>query len=107
MKNLYRVTVRFNLDNEDERRIADYLRNLKKSENGSLNKFMVKAVESYIHSLENLGGNNFTLEDIRRIFREETQIMGVAVKTPVTYENSADEQADNDASVLAALEMFG
>ena len=106
MKNLYRVTVRFNLDNEDERRIADYLRSLKKSESGSLNGFMVKAVESYIRSLENLGGNNFTLEDIRRIFREETQNMGVAVKMPVTHENSANEQADNDASVLEALEMF-
>ena len=73
MKNLYRLTVRFNLDDEDERRTADYLRNLDKDKYGPLNGFVIKAVESYIHGLENFGGNNFTLEDVRRVIREETQ----------------------------------
>lgn len=107
MKNLYRVTVRFNLNKDDERQTADYLRNLSRAENGSLNGFMVKAVESYIHSLENLGGNNFTLDDIRRVFREEMRSMSIPIVEPVQSKVSAEEVADNDANVLEALEMFG
>ena len=104
MKNLYRVTVRFDLDDEEERRTADYLRSLDTNRFGSLNKFMINAAESYIRGIENIGGNNFTLDDIRQVFREETR--NISVAAPVVREISTDEQANNEAFVLDALEMF-
>lgn len=104
MKHLYRVTVRFDLDDEEERRTADYLRGLDTYRFGSLNKFMINAAESYICGIENIGGNNFTLDDIRQVFREETR--NISVAAPVVREISTDEQANNEAFVLDALEMF-
>ena len=104
MKHMYRVTVRFDLDDEEERSTADYLRSLNTDRFGSLNKFMISAAESYIRGIENIGGNNFTLDDIRQVFREETR--NISVAAPMVREISTDEQANNEAIVLDALEMF-
>ena len=104
MKHLYRVTVRFDLDDEEKRRTADYLRCLDTDRFCSLNKFMINAAESYIRGIENIGGNNFTLDDIRQVFREETR--NISVAAPVVREIYADERANNEAFVLDALEMF-
>ena len=55
--------------------------------------------------------NSITLEEIRRIIREELQEVSLVaapfVFQPVKAELTKEEQAENEKSVLDDLEMFG
>ena len=98
---VYRITVRFNLEDDEERGAAEYLQSLK---HGDCNRFVVNAVLARIKE-ESTGMVDPTLLDsIRRIFREEMRTL------PPTKESTvpalpAEEQ--DDQSVLDDLEMFG
>ena len=98
---VYRITVRFNLEDDEERGAAEYLQSLK---HGDCNRFVVNAVLARIKE-ESAGKVDSTLLDsIRRIFREEMRTLPPAQENTVPV-LPAEEQ--NEQSVLDDLELFG
>ena len=98
---VYRITVRFNLDDAEERGAAEYMQSLK---HGDCNRFVVSAVLARIRAHDAKGVDPTLLNSIRQIFREEMRAL------PLTQENTvpalpAEEQEDQ--SVLDDLELFG
>lgn len=107
----YRINVRFNLDDDTEQKAAEYLQELYCKEKKSRNRFIVEAITAYMEQLAEKHTESL-LQSIREIFREEIQDISVAV--PVEHkpaiaetELSEEEQAENAASVLQDLDMFG
>ena len=101
----YRINVRFDLDNPKEAKAAQYLQSLDKSRNA----FMVTAVLNEMQRETSV--NNFLLEDIRQVIREELQevsfVAAPSVFQSAKTELTEEEQAENEKSVLDDLEMFG
>ena len=98
---VYRMTLRFNLEDAEERGAAEYLQGLK---HGDCNRFVVNAVLANIRA-ENANAVDPTLLDsIRRIFREEMRTLSPTQESIVPA-LPAEEQ--DDQSVLDDLEMFG
>ena len=95
---VYRITTRFDLSNEAEKRAADYLKSLK---HGEGNRFVIDAVLAQID-----GDDTKLVEQLRRMFREEIKAIPVtAAATPTApAEQSAEPQADT--SVLDDLKLF-
>lgn len=93
---VYRTSVRFDLQNEREKRAADYLKRLK---HGEGNRFIVDAVLARIDADNDTG----LLAQIRQMFREEVKLVPTA--TPAAPVERADEQS-LDVSVLDDLKMF-
>lgn len=89
---VYRITTRFDLNNEAEKRAADYLKSLK---HGEGNRFVVDAVLARIDG----SSDQTLLEQIRRIFREEVKAVSAA---PVEQEQAPQD----DISVLDDLKLF-
>lgn len=109
--NSYRINVRFNLEDDAERKTAEYLQKLYCKEKKSRNRFIVEAVTAYIERIAEKDTESL-LQSIREIFREEIQDISVAAlterKTTVAdTELTEQEQAENALSVLSDLEMFG
>ena len=101
----YRINVRFDLDSPKEAEVAQYLQLLNKSRNA----FIVTAVlnEMQQQSLS----ESVSLEEIRQVIREELQEVSF-VAAPSSFESvqtelTAEQQAENEKSVLDDLEMFG
>ena len=99
----YRINVRFDLDKPKEAKAAQYLQVLDKSRNA----FMVTAVLNEMQRQS----SGVLLEDIRQVIREELQEVSFAAASPVFEqvqpELTEEQQAENEKSVLDALEMFG
>ena len=98
---VYRMTLRFNLEDAQERGAAEYLQGLK---HGDCNRFVVSAVLARIRAQSANEADPILLSSIRQIFREEMRAL------PLTQENTvpalpAEEQEDQ--SVLDDLELFG
>lgn len=98
---VYRMTLRFNLEDAQERGAAEYLQKLR---HGDGNRFVVNAVLTRVRAENTNVVDPTLLDSIRRIFREEMQAL------PLTQENTvpalpAEEQEDQ--SVLDDLELFG
>lgn len=98
---VYRMTLRFNLEDAQERGAAEYLQDLR---HGDGNRFVVSAVLARIKEDCACKVDSTLLDSIRRIFREEMRAL------PLTQENTvpalpAEEQEDR--SVLDDLELFG
>ena len=98
---VYRMILRFNLEDAQERGAAEYLRGLK---HGDCNRFVVSAVLARIRAQSAKEADPILLSSIRQIFREEMRAL------PLTQENTvpalpAEEQEDQ--SVLDDLELFG
>ena len=89
---VYRITTRFDLNSEAEKRAADYLKSLK---HGEGNRFVVDAVLARIDG----SSDQTLLEQIRRIFREEVKAVPAA---PVEREQAPQD----DISVLDDLKLF-
>ena len=89
---VYRITTRFDLNSEAEKRAADYLKSLK---HGEGNRFVVDAVLARIDG----SSDQTLLEQIRRIFREEVKAVTTA---PVEQEQAPRD----DISVLDDLKLF-
>lgn len=100
MKNVYRLNVRFDLDDPVEREAAEFLNAY---DGKSCNRFIVSAVMGAIHRND---GRDFTLTDIQMMFREELQAVSIA--SPVTPMGTSEEATENEVqNVLDTLEMFG
>lgn len=101
----YRINVRFDTDDPKQAEAVKFLQSLEHSRNA----FIVSAVLDAISS--HTAPNSITLEEIRRIIREELQEVSLVaapfVFQPVKAELTEEEQAENEKSVLEDLEMFG
>jgi len=100
----YRLNVRFDTDDPKQAEAVKFLQSLEHSRNA----FIVSAVLDAISS--HTAPNSITLEEIRRIIREELQEVSLVaapfVFQPVKAELTKEEQAKNEKSVLDDLEMF-
>ena len=100
MKNIYRLNVRFDLDDSEEREAAEFLNAY---DGKSRNRFIVSAVMGAIHRND---GRDFTLTDIQMMFREELQAVSIA--SPAAPMGASEEATENEVqNVLDTLEMFG
>ena len=109
-KNEYRLNVRFDLTDEKQRRTAEALKKLDRKKYQSINAFVVEAVGDYLDRLER--SDDLFLDSIRAMFREELRSVSFIANNSnqtktVKDEMTEEEKAKNDASVLAALQMFG
>ena len=98
---VYRMTLRFSLENAQERSAAEYLQGLK---HGDCNRFVVNAVLARIRAQNADEVDPTLLDSIRRIFREEMRAL------PLTQENTVPAlpaEEPEDQSVLDDLELFG
>ena len=109
MSNHYRLNVRFDLDDEAERRAAEYLAELHNVKGQSRNRFIVEAVISFMERQNS--DRDFTLDDVRQVFREE--LSGVSFVATATTEYSIadtelteEQKAENDENVLSDLTAF-
>ena len=109
-KSYYRINVRFNIENEEERAAVEYLKALSQDGSKSRNKFIVDAV---IYSMQmKQPVKAFTLDDIQRVMREELQSVSfVSSKEPEpsneSLELSEEEKEQNEQNILLDLAMFG
>ena len=104
-QNVYRLNVRFDLNSAEEAEAVRFLQSLSETDRKSRNKFIVTAVLEQIHRQGR--SYDFSLEDIRQVFKEELQGLSVAVPVALPAEKDEEQKASNAASVLSALEMFG
>ena len=109
MSNHYRLNVRFDLNDEAERRAAEYLTELNNERGKSRNRFIVEAVISFMERQNS--DRDFTLDDVRQVFREELSEVSFVAPTPVEYttadtELTEEQRAENDENVLSDLTAF-
>ena len=109
---IYRMTLRFNLEDETERTAAEFLKQLDRKAYKSKNRFVVELIAAYADSLNKERLEDELLEKIRLMFREE--IADISVVSPEQKKTTAavtelteEQKAENAASVLADLELFG
>ena len=107
MSNHYRLNVRFDLDDEAERRTAEYLAELNNEKGKSRNRFIVETVISFMERQNS--DRDFTLDDVRQVFREE--LSEVSFVAPAEYGTAdtgltEEQQAENDENVLSDLTAF-
>ena len=103
-QNVYRLNVRFDLNSAEEAEAVHFLQGLSETDRKSRNKFIVTAVLEQIHRQGR--SYDFSLEDIRQVFKEELQGLSVAAPLALPAEKDEEQKAANAASVLSALEMF-
>ena len=107
-KDVYRLNVRFDLHSNEEAEAVCFLKELSETDCKSRNRFIVNAV---LEQLRRQGKSyDFSLDDIRQVFKEELQGLSVAAPVSLSAEKepaSEEQMAVNAASVLSALEMFG
>ena len=109
MSNHYRLNVRFDLNDEAERRAAEYLAELNNKKGKSRNRFIVEAVISFIERQNS--DRDFTLDDVRQVFREELSGVSFVATATADYgtadtDLTEEQQAENDENVLSDLSAF-
>lgn len=102
VQNEYRINVRFRLNHPDEKQAAEYLFALGRSRN----QFIVDAVINQIRNQDHVP--SFSLNDIRKVVREEFRAAAVALPVTTTNEPEiSDDMAELDSkSVLEDLSLF-
>ena len=98
---VYRMTLRFNLEDAQERGAAEYLRGLK---HGDCNRFVVSAVLARIRAQNADEVDPTLLVSIRQIFREEMRMLPPTQEITVP---ALPAEEPEDQSVLDDLELFG
>ena len=107
----YRLNVRFRLDDDDQRRAAEFLEHLDRSEFRSRNAFAVTAICTFVEQVLDGNPNAALLGDIRQIFREEVSTLQLSAPEPtepktLDVELTQAQKKANARNVLAALEAF-
>ena len=98
---VYRMTLRFNLEDALERSAAVYLQGLK---HGDCNRFVVNAVLARIRAQNADEVDPTLLVSIRQIFREEMRMLPPTQEITVP---ALPAEEPEDQSVLDDLELFG
>ena len=111
MKDSHRISVRFDLSDPNERKVYEALHEIDRQEHGSMSAFAIKAIGEYLDRLSNHGRFDFTLDDVRALFREEIQELDLAPReaapafTPPA-KMTEEQRRENDRNVLETLDMF-
>ena len=108
--NVYRINLRFDLDDERERMAAEYLQQLPQRGKTTRNRFAVDALCAYISRMEQ--NDKPLLESIRLLLREEFGGMSIASAVPsvqtVNTELTKEQKEENRRNVLQDLDdLFG
>lgn len=111
MKNTRRISVRFDLDDPEQRRVFDALHSIDRSTEKSMNAILLKAAAEYLDRLEHPYSCGFTLDELRELLREELQGIELAPREPAVAvkppsEMTEEERAENDRNVLDSLALF-
>ena len=88
---------------------AEYLSELNNEKGKSRNRFIVEAVISFME--RQTGDRDFTLDDVRKVFREELSEVSFVAPAPMEFatadtELTEEQQAENDENVLSDLSAF-
>ncbi len=111
MKDSRRISVRFDLSDPIQRKVYEALHEIDRTEHGSMSAFAIKAIGEYLDRLSYNGRFDFTLDDIRALFREEIRELDLAPReaapafTPPA-EMTDEERQENDRNVLETLDIF-
>ena len=111
MKDSHRISVRFNLSDSNQRKVYEALHEIDRQEHGSMSAFAIKTIGEYLDRLSYPGRFDFSLEDVRALFREEIQELDLAPReaapafTPPA-EMTDEERQEYDRNVLETLDMF-
>ena len=111
MKDSRRISVRFDLSDPNQRKVYEALHEIDRQEHGSMSAFAIKAIGEYLDRLSYPGRFDFSLEDVRALFREEIRELDIAPReaapifTPPA-EMTDEERQENDRNVLETLDMF-
>lgn len=108
---IYRMTLRFKLEDETERKAAEFLKQLDCKKHKSKNHFVIDLITAYIDSLNKDQQEDAFIEKIRLMFREEIADISIAAPTkkePIVMDTflTEEEKEENAVSVLEALKMF-
>ena len=108
--NVYRINLRFDLDDERERMAAEYLQQFPQRGKTTRNRFAVDALCAYISRMEQ--DDKPLLESIRQMLREE--ISGASITPPIPAVQTAntelteEQREENRCNVLQDLDdLFG
>ena len=108
--NVYRINLRFDLDDERERMAAEYLQQFPQRGKTTRNRFAVDALCAYISRIEQ--DDKPLLESIRQILREEISGTTITPTIPavqaVNTELTEEQKEENRRNVLQDLDdLFG
>lgn len=109
MKDVYKMTVRFDLTDARERNLAEFMQTLDVKKYQSRNQFMIDALADYV-DLQSITREQHE-EDIRNIIREEMRAcFAEANYTPQTTTNASlltvEQQAEAEQDILDDLKLF-
>ena len=108
--NVYRINLRFDLNDERERIAAEYLQQLPQRGKTTRNRFAVDALCAYISRIEQ--DDKPLLESIRQMLREEIGGASISPTIPVIQtvrtELTEEQKEENRRNVLQDLDdLFG
>ena len=107
MKDVYKMTVRFDLTDARERYLAEFMQTLDVKKYQSRNRFMIDALADYV-DLQSITREQHE-EDIRNIIREEMRACFAEANfspQPVTTALSAEQQEEAEQDILDDLKLF-
>ncbi|MBQ6381054.1 MAG: hypothetical protein IJJ41_05620 [Clostridia bacterium] len=102
MKDEYKLTIRLRLNDERERRLAEYLKSFHESGFNSRNQFVIEAIAAFMDADK----KERYLDDIRSIFREEMgkQLQGMQFHS--TDNDSPENTKEREQEILEDLKLF-
>ena len=107
MKDVYKMTVRFDLTDARERALAEYMQTLDVKKYHSRNNFIIEALAEYV-DLQSISREQHE-DDIRNIIREEMRACFSEANFAPQAVNpalSADQQAEAEQDILDDLKLF-
>ena len=107
MKDVYKMTVRFDLTDARERALAEYMQTLDVKKYQSRNQFMIDALADYV-DLQSITREQHE-EDIRSIIRDEMRACFAEANfapQPINSVLSAEQQAEAEQDILDDLKLF-
>ena len=109
MKDVYKMTVRFDLTDARERNLAEFMQTLDVKKYRSRNQFMIDALADYV-DLQSITREQHE-EDIRNIIREEMQACFAEANfapQPMTNASAltAEQQEEAEQDILDDLKLF-
>lgn len=107
MKDVYKMTVRFDLTDARERALAEYMQTLDVKKYQSRNHFIIDALADYV-DLQSITREQHE-EDIRSIIRDEMRACFAEANfapQPINSVLSAEQQAEAEQDILDDLKLF-
>ena len=107
MKDVYKMTVRFDLNDARERNLAEFMQTLDVKKYHSRNQFVIDVLADYV-DLQSITREQHE-EDIRSIIREEMRACFAEANfapQPVNPALSAEQQEEAEQDILDELKLF-